>query len=133
MSEDLFGYYERELIFIRQLSQEFARKYPAAAGRMLLETERSVDPHVERLIEAFAFLAGRIHHKLDDEFPELTGGLLSVLYPHYLAPIPSMAILQLELDPERAELPQGFTIARGSRVRSQPVGNVSCRFRTSYP
>jgi len=133
MSEDLYGYYERELIFIRQLSQDFARKYPAAAGRLLLESNRSVDPHVERLIQAFAFVSGRIHHKLDDEFPELTESLLSVLYPHYLAPIPSLAILQFELDPERAELPQGFTIPRQSRVRSQPIGNVPCRFRTGYP
>ena len=64
-------------------------QYPAAAGRLLLEPDRSVDPHVERLIEAFALLAGRIRHKLDDEFPELTDALLGVLYPHYLAPIPS--------------------------------------------
>ena len=77
MSEALYPYYERELIFIRQLSQEFAQRYPAAAGRLMLEPERSADPHVERLIESFALLAGRIHHKLDDEFPELTQGMLT--------------------------------------------------------
>ena len=57
---------------------------------MLLEPTSSGDPHIERMIESFALLSGRIHHKLDDEFPELTDALLSVLYPHYLAPIPSM-------------------------------------------
>src|SRR2546423_12002970 len=92
MSQSLFPYYERELTFIRQFAQEFARQYPAAAGRLLLEPNRSVDPHVERLIEAFALLAGRVHHKLDDEFPELTEALLAVLYPQYLAPVPSLAI-----------------------------------------
>src|SRR6516162_6166283 len=107
MSEALYPYYERELLFIRQLAQEFAKQYPAAAGRLLLETNRSSDPHVERLIESFALLAGRVHHKLDDEFPELTDAMLGVLYPHYLAPIPSAAILQFELDPGRAELPDG--------------------------
>lgn len=40
MSDELFPYYERELLFIRQLSQEFAREYPAAAGRLLLEPNR---------------------------------------------------------------------------------------------
>ena len=47
---------------------------------------------VARLIESFALLTGRVHQKLDDEFPELTAAMLGVLYPHYLAPIPSMAI-----------------------------------------
>ena len=48
MSEALYPYYERELLFIRQLAQEFARQYPAAAGRLLLEPGRSGDPHIER-------------------------------------------------------------------------------------
>src|SRR6266566_3980340 len=93
-SEALYPYYERELLFIRQLAQEFAKQYPAAAGRLLLEPTRSTDPHVERLIESFALLAGRVHHKLDDEFPELTDALLTILYPHYLAPVPSMALVE---------------------------------------
>ena len=33
MSERLHGYYEQELSFIRQFSQEFAQRYPAIAGR----------------------------------------------------------------------------------------------------
>ena len=118
MSRTLYHYYERELTFIRQLSQEFAKQYPAAAGRLRLEANRSTDPHVERMIEAFALLTGRIQHKLDDEFPELTDALLGVLYPHYLAPLPSMAIVQFMLDPARAQLPKGFLIDRRSRLRT---------------
>lgn len=133
MSATLYPYYERELLFIRQLAQEFAKQYPAAAGRLLLEPNRSTDPHVERLIESFAILAGRIHHKLDDEFPELTDALLNVLYPHYLAPIPSMAILQFDLDAGRAQLPNGFLIDKHSRLHTQPVGDLPCKFRTGYP
>jgi type VI secretion system protein ImpG len=133
MSETLYPYYERELLFIRQLAQDFARQYPAAAGRLLLETNRSADPHVERLIEAFALIAGRIHHKLDDEFPELTDALLGVLYPHYLAPIPSLGIVQFVLDPARAQLPKGFRIDVGARLQTPPVDGLPCRFRTCYP
>src|SRR2546425_11767923 len=101
MSEALYPYYERELLFIRQLAQDFAKQYPAAAGRLLLEPTQSTDPHVERLIEGFAFLAGRIHHKLDDEFPELTDALLVLLYPTYLAPVPSIGLVQFDPDPQR--------------------------------
>lgn len=133
MSDALFPYYERELLFIRQMAQEFARQYPAAAGRLLLEPNRSADPHVERLIESFAFLAGRIHHKLDDEFPELTDALLQVLYPHYLAPVPSLAIVEFELDGARAQLPKGFPIAKHSRLHTAPLGGLECRYRTCYP
>lgn len=133
MSETLYPYYERELVFLRQQAQEFARQYPSAAGRLLLEPSRSGDPHIERLIESFALLAARVHHKLDDEFPELTEALLGVLYPHYLAPIPSMAIVQFVPDAARAPMPNGFLIERNSRLRTQPIGDLPCKFRTCYP
>ncbi len=115
MSEPLYPYYERELLFIRQFAQEFARKYPATAGGLLLEQGVSADPHAERLMEACALLTARVQHKLDDEFPELTDALLGVLYPHYLAPIPSMAVAQFVVDPTRSAMPcDGFPIARHS-------------------
>src|SRR5439155_252110 len=80
-----------------------------------------------------AFLAGRIHHKLDDEFPELTDALLGLLYPHYLAPVPSMAIVQFELDPERGTLPDGFRIERNTSLTTPPIGEGACKYRTGYP
>jgi type VI secretion system protein ImpG len=133
MSEELFPYYERELIYFRQMSQEFARQYPGAASRLLLEANRSVDPHVERMIQAFALLAARVQHKLDDEFPELTESLTQVFYPQFLAPIPSMAVVELVLDSLRGPLPDGFEVPRDSRLNAQTVSDVSCRYRTVYP
>lgn len=133
MSSNLYPYYERELLFIRQFSQEFAKQYPATANRLLLEPGGSSDPHTERLIESFALLAARVHHKLDDEFPELTDALLNVLYPHYLAPIPSMAIVEFVVDPARARLPDGFLIDRNSVLRTNPVNDLPCKYRTTYP
>ncbi len=133
MSEPIYRYYERELLFIRQQAQEFARQYPGAAGRLLLEPNRSVDPHVERLIEAFALLAGRVQHKLDDEFPELTDALFSVLYPHYLAPVPSLGVIQFVPDPTRTPMKNGFLLARHSRVRTRPIHDLPCKYRTAYP
>src|SRR5438552_3481976 len=137
MSE-LHRYYEDELRYIRHLAKDFAKQFPATASRLMLEADRSNDPHVERLIESFAFLTGRIQHKLDDEFPELTDAMLGVLYPHYLAPIPSMSIVQFELDPGRADLPNGFRIERHSRLHTHPVEYVPgkrlpCQYRTGYP
>ncbi len=132
MIDTLFPYYERELIFIRQFAQDFAKQYPAAAARLRLEPTQSTDPHIERLIESFALLAGRIHHKLDDEFPELTDALLGLLYPHYLAPVPSMAIVQFDLDAERATLPDGFRIERHSMLSTSQLAEGPCKYRTGY-
>lgn len=133
MRDELLGYYERELTFLRQMGAEFADKYPKIASRLELEPDKCEDPHVERMIEAFAFLAGRVHLKIDDEFPELTESLLNILYPNFLAPVPSLSLVQFVLDPERANLQTGQTIPRGSLLSSQPVEGTPCRFRTSYP
>jgi type VI secretion system protein ImpG len=130
MRDDLLGYYERELVFLRQMGAEFAQKYPKIASRLLLETDRCEDPHVERLIEGFAFLAGRVHLKADDDFPEITESFLNVLYPHYLAPIPSMSVVQFT--PKPGTLTTGYEIPRGTSLYSRPIEDSRCRFRTGY-
>jgi type VI secretion system protein ImpG len=75
--DELLTYYERELTYLRQMGADFAEKYPKVASRLLLEPNRCEDPHVERLIEAAAFLAARVHLKIDDEFPEISEALLT--------------------------------------------------------
>jgi len=135
MKEDLLPYYEHELSLFRNMGKEFAKSYSKIAQRLLLEPDKCDDPHVERLIEAFAFLAGRVHHKIDDEFPEITEALLSILYPHYLQPIPSMSIAQFKPDPDQAQLSTGYEIKQNSQLYTRPVvgKDTSCNFRTCYP
>jgi len=133
MRDDLLTYYERELTFVRRMSAGFAEKYPKIAGRLLIEPGKSEDPHVERLVEAFAFLAARIHLKIDDEFPEITESFLQILYPHYLCPIPSMSVVQFSLDPSQGKLLGGYKIDRHRRMFSKPGRDTKCEFRTCYP
>ncbi len=132
MRDDLLLYYERELTFLRQMGAEFAAKYPKVASRLVLEADKCEDPHVERMLEAFAFLAARVHLKIDDEFPEITEALLSILYPHYLRPIPSMSIAEFHMDPEQVSPEKGLKLDRGALLRSRPVNGVPCKFRTCY-
>lgn len=132
MLEELLPYYERELTYLRELSGEFAQRYPKIARRLSLEGDQSEDPHVERIIEAFAFLTARIHRKLDDEFPEITEAFMQVLYPHYIRPFPSCTILQLETDPHKTEIASRYTIPRHHPAVSPSIGGMSCRFRTCY-
>jgi type VI secretion system protein ImpG len=132
MRDELLGYYERELIFLRRMGAEFARKYPKVAGRLLLDEEKIEDPHVERIIEAFAFLTGRISLKLEDELPEITESFLNVLYPHYLAPIPSMAITQFSFGSPNDKLTAVQMLERGAKLNSRPVDGTPCQFRTGF-
>jgi len=132
MRDDLLHYYERELSYLRRMGAEFAQKYPKVASRLQLEPAKCEDPHVERLLEGFAFLAARVHLKLDDDLPEISESLLQVVHPHYVRPVPSMSIATFELDPEQGKLTTGFRIARESPLYSRPVGGTPCRFRTCY-
>ncbi len=132
MRDELLGYYERELIFLRRMGAEFAKKYPKIAARLLLDEEKIEDPHVERIIEAFALLSGRIGLKLDDELPEITESFLNVLYPHYLAPIPSMAVVEMAFGNPKDKLTAVQVVERGAKLNSRPVDGTPCRFRTAY-
>ncbi len=135
MRDRLEEFYERELFYIRRMAAEFALDRPKIADRLDISTDTrvSADPHIERLIESFAFLTARVRLKIEDEFPELTDSLMSLLYPHYLAPSPSVSIAQFVLDPSQGKVTDGFTIPRESRLTSREVQGVPCRFRTAYP
>jgi type VI secretion system protein ImpG len=130
--DDLLLYYERELSFLRRMGAQFAEQYPKIASRLNLEPDKCEDPHVERLLEAFAFLAARVHLKIDDEFPEITEALLSIIYPHFIRPVPSMTIVDFRMNPTQAQIGSGLKIDRGSVLSSRPVAGVPCKFRTCY-
>ncbi len=134
MDEDFLAYYNSELVFLREMGAEFSQKYPKVAARLQLEADKCEDPHVERMLEGFALLTARVRQKLDDEYPEVAESLLGLLYPHYLRPLPSMAIAQLLGPPDGgANLLKGHTVERGAQLASRPVGGSPCLFRTAYP
>ena len=130
--EDLLNYYERELTYIRQMGAEWAKKYPKLAGRLLMEPDRCEDPHVERLLEGFALLAARVHLKINDDFPEISSALLEVLFPHYIRPVPSMTVVECQLDPEQGKLLTGLRIPSGTVLQSNRFNGLTCKFRTAY-
>jgi type VI secretion system protein ImpG len=133
MSDALLPYYNRELSYVRRLAGQFAEAHPKIAARLRLGPDSSEDPHVERLIEAFAYLNARTRRKLEDDFPEITEALLGVLYPHYQVPIPSLAIVQFDLAPEQNGLTAGATLPRHTPLETEPIQGLPCRFRTCYP
>ncbi|WP_434678929.1 type VI secretion system baseplate subunit TssF [Pseudomonas sp. R1-18] len=134
MNPRLLGLYNQELQHIRESAAEFAREYPKIAGRLTLSGLDCADPYVERLLEGFAYLTARVQLKLDAEYPTFTHNLLEIAYPHYLAPTPSMTVVQMQADPDEGSLSQGFTLPRDSVLRGAlgRDSQTSCEYRTAH-
>lgn len=126
-------YYDEELRYLREAGREYSRLHSERASYLGLGGVRAPDPHVERLLESFAFLTGNVRQKVDDDFPELTHGLFDLIWPHYLRPVPSMALLQFRpiagMINEPQIIPKGFQV-KSKRRTSQ---DVACQFQTVYP
>ena len=120
MDARFLDYYNRELAYLQELGTEFASLFPKVAAHLGLQHGNVADPYVERLLEGFAFLAARIHLKIDSEFPRFSQRLLEVVFPNYLSPTPAMAIVQIPLNEESharndvvARLPRGTVLKSG--------------------
>ncbi len=133
MDPRLLRYYNQELQHLREMGAEFAQQFPKIAARLRMDGLEVADPYVERLMEGFAFLAGRVQLKLDAEFPRFTQRLLEIVYPNVLAPTPAMLVAQLQPQPGDAGLAAGATVPRGSVLRSSPIRGTqtACEFRTA--
>src|ERR1700687_1957201 len=140
--DSILHYYEDEMRYLREAGKEFAKAHPDRARMLNLDRVGDRDPYVERLYEGFAFLTGRLQQKLDDELPELTEGLVSLLWPHYLRMIPSLSVV--ELIPLTEKLQKTEVVPAGVPVRSTPIAfpspagtegttpkTVQCLYRTT--
>src|SRR4028118_625131 len=136
MDRRLLNFYNVELQHLRETAAEFSRDFPKIAGRLALTDAKETcpDPFVERLLEGFAFLAARVHLKLDAEFPRFTQAILETVYPHYLSPTPSMAVIRFEPDPHAAQMEKGFAIPRGSALKTYLAQDekTACEYRTAH-
>ncbi|EOC0380548.1 type VI secretion system baseplate subunit TssF, partial [Cronobacter turicensis] len=130
--EDLtLRYFDAEMRYLREAAKEFAQTHPDRAAMLDLDKAGTPDPYVERLFEGFAFSVGRLREKIDDDLPELTEGLVSMLWPHYLRTIPSLSVVAFT--PALQSMKMAEHVPAGLEVYSRPVGpkNTICRYRTT--
>ena len=130
MIERILPYYNQELAYIRESALKFAKAYPKIAKHLQVSEGKIEDPDVARLVESFAFLTANIRYKLEDDFPEVAESLLSVLYPHYLSPIPSCSVIQFQPAPE---LEDAYFIPKQTLIETSSSYPESCTFKTVYP
>ncbi|MEO8428650.1 MAG: type VI secretion system baseplate subunit TssF, partial [Verrucomicrobiota bacterium] len=60
--------------------------------------------------------------------------LLETVYPHYLSPVPSMAVVRFEIDPQQPALAAGVPVPRGTSLKSN-LGKgerTPCVFQTAH-
>jgi type VI secretion system protein ImpG len=135
MDPRLLQYYNLELQHLHEMGAEFAQQFPKIAARLGMNGLEVTDPYVERLLEGVGFLAARVQLKLDAEFPRFTQALLEIIYPHYLAPTPSMLVAQLHPDKNEPGLASGSrAVPRGTSMQSviAPDDVTACEFRTAH-
>ncbi|MEM9828064.1 MAG: type VI secretion system baseplate subunit TssF [Planctomycetota bacterium] len=133
MEAAFLDHFNRELAYLRQLGGQFAQEHPQIASRLGMDGFQCEDPYVERLLEGFAFLAARVHRRMDSEFPEFTAGLLESIYPHYTRPIPSATVVAFHPDPDEGSLKDGYLLPRGTALRgpSSDQSPTPIRFETT--
>ncbi|RLU01775.1 type VI secretion system baseplate subunit TssF [Ketobacter sp.] len=130
MSDELLKHYEKELAFVQKAMSEFAQRHPKIGNRLRISDDRPEDPFVERLLDGVALLNARIQDKLNDDFPEMTDGVMGVMYPHYQRPIPSMTIVQFQA---AEALDECTRVAPKTELDTNRFGGETCRFSTCYP
>ena len=130
---ELLSLYLGELAYLRTAGAAFALKYPKVAERLEVADSGSADPQVQRLIESFAFLVARLQRQYNAQFPEVPAGLLGILYPQLIAPLPSMAVAEFRPDPRQSRSLAGFTLPADTSLFATAQEGTPCWFRTRYP
>ena len=114
----LSEYYQSELSYLRSAGRDFSIRFPKIARRLDLSENESSDPHIERMIESFAFLTGKLQKQIDDQFPEVAKMLLDVIYQ--------------PLDVSRAAKAPGFVIQKDTQLQTVSYSGETCFFRTAH-
>ena len=132
-TEELLPHYLAELAYLREAGGAFARRYPQVAGRLALDASGSADPHVDRLIESFAFLTARLQRLHESQSPEIARSLLEIVQPGLVAPVPSMAVASFAPDPRQARSLSGLTVPAGATLFAHGDNGALVRMRTGLP
>ena len=119
-------FFRAELDFLKRDGQHFSKIYPHLS-RFL--SDEIIDPEAERIIESFAFLTARLKEKVQDNLPEITQSMIQLLWPNYLRPLPSCAILNF-ISKERS-ITTKHIIPKGTFVSSKSVSGTACQFQTT--
>ncbi len=141
MSSDIQPF-QQELNALRGSVEAFSNAYPSVASELRLSAGHSADPHVEQLLQSFAWLTGRLRSDLERKRYETANHLLLSLYPSLLRSIPCMTVMQANVMVDGASFINGYSLEKGrtftalsqARRLGDQVENkqVECRMQCCY-
>ena len=103
MSDILYDSYLRMLKGLREDGKEFSKKYPDIASMLDINSQRSMDPETERIIESFAYMASQVDIKIEDNYFKFLENFATNLFPEVITPIPAYTILQMSQTEQQKE------------------------------
>lgn len=118
----LSKYYQSELDYLRQAGTEFAKKYPKIAKKLDISKGESSNPQVERLLESFAFLCGKLQKRIDDQFLDVASNIINIVYPPLMRPTPSLVMVNFDVDINRCLKSAGTVIKKGTQLIAKCQG-----------
>jgi len=131
MNREFMELYNRELSLFYERAEEFSQEYPGVAERLGSMLKDNPDPMIGGLMEGAAFLAARVQLKLKHEFSTFTNAMLEQLVPGFLAPVPSVTMVQVTPGYGDDALREGKTVPRGAALEAvyrDRERRVACRY-----
>ncbi|WP_187440056.1 type VI secretion system baseplate subunit TssF [Candidatus Cytomitobacter primus] len=123
----LFPYFRNSMNYLLKEGEQFAHKYPAIAKELNFSANKISDPHVKRMLEAFAFFDARLQYQIDDQISDISNHLLTALYPQFTAPIPSCTIVQFH-KMKNISQKESITIPKNTQIKTKNSQNQACTF-----
>jgi type VI secretion system protein ImpG len=135
-----YEYFQQEMRFLRQSVETFSQTYPQAAAELKLSAGRSSDPHVEQLLQSFAFMTGQLRGDLQKQRDQIPNQLLHSLYPNLMRSLPCMTVLQANVENDGANFVNGYSLDKGRQflgkasrgVTGGQTQSVECQFVNCY-
>lgn len=135
-----YSYFKQEMRYLRQSVEAFSRTFPDVAAELKLSAGRSNDPHVEQLLQSFAYMTGRLREDLMQQRDQIPNQLLHSLYPNLMRSVPCMTVLQANIEPDGANFVNGYLFEKGrlflgKATRTGKTGqkeHIECRFSNCY-
>lgn len=135
-------HFRQELGALRKAVEGFSRAYPTVASELRLSAGHSSDPHVEQLLQSFAWLTSELRRDMEQQRHELPNHLLLSLYPNLLRSIPCMAVLKANVMLAGANFVNGYSLEKGRLFSTTSVARrsadgsadrqVECRMQCCY-
>jgi type VI secretion system protein ImpG len=134
MIDDILPYYEREHARTALMVDEFIEQYPQLAGVLGFDGNDCSDPSVQRIVAAMVMMGASILKLLEDNYPQFTGSLLSMNFPHFTEPFPSTSIARFDYSAADAKaIVAVTTVPRGACLHATAQDDIVCKFHTVYP